>query len=160
MEKYCTILLTVFLIFSCNQKEEDKVTIVKSTQTIDTTKHKAATKAVNEQLADTIRMVVKNKKGSYTAIGTIDSVHPRIYIKFTSETHGYLHAMVKPLPIGAEGNIRFNQILFPNKLADGPFGHDVFMKLKQTGEHTLIIGHSLMAENPYSGRFMVEVITN
>ncbi|WP_136152159.1 hypothetical protein [Flavobacterium sangjuense] len=105
-------------------------------------------------------MVVKDKKGSYTAIGTIDSIHPRIYIKFTNKTTGSLHAMVKPLPLGSEGNIRFNQILFPNKMADGPFGHDLFIKLKQTGEHTLIIGHSLMAENPHSGRFMVEVITN
>ncbi len=152
MEKYCTILLALFLIISCNQKEEDKVIIVKSTHTIDTTKQKAAKKAVNEQLADTIRMVVKNKKGSYTAIGTIDSIHPRIYIKFTSETHGYLHAMVKPIP-PSEGNIRFSQILFPNSMADGPCGHDVFMKQKQTGEHTLSIGHSIMAEKPYSGRF-------
>lgn len=151
-------ILTVCVSLSCSQKEGIKIIPVNSTDTIVAKKDSAANKGVNEQLADTIRMLVSNDKGSYTAIGTIDSIHPRIYIKFKNKTAGSLHAMVKPLE--GEGNIRFSQILFPNRLADGPFGHDLFMKLKQTGEHTLIIGHSFMAENPYRGRFMVEIITN
>ena len=153
------VIATVFFAFACNQKENNKIMPVNSTDTIDTEKDKAADKEANTQHRDTINMKVQDEKGSYNAIGEIDSIHPRIYVKFTNQAAINLHAVITP--IQGEGNIRFDQILFPNKTADGPFGKEIALKLKQTGEYTLIIGHSLMAENPYSGKFKIEIeITN
>ena len=149
------IIVSLFLVFSCNQKENDKTIPVNSTDTIVTVKDKVADKVVNAQHRDTINMLVQDEKGSYSAFGIIDSIHPIIYVKFTNENPGNLHAVVTP--VNGAGNIRFNQIFFPDKRADGPFGQEVTLELKQIGEHTLIIGHSLMAENPYSGKFKVEI---
>jgi hypothetical protein len=33
---------------------------------------------------------------------------------------------------------------------------DLKIQLKQKGNHILVIGHSLMADNPFLGKFMVE----
>ena len=159
MKKYCIAILAAFLVFSCNQRENVKIIPVNSTDTIVTEKDSIANKDVNAQLYDTISMLVPDAKEYYSAFGEIDSIHPRIYVKFTNESAGKVHAVVTP--ISGDGNIRFNQILYPDKTADGPFGKELELELKQTGGHTLIIGHSLMAENPYSGKFKVELrITN
>lgn len=155
MKKYCIAIVAAFFVFSCNQKENVKIIPVNSTDTIVTEKDSEAHKDVNEQLADTIRMLLKDEKGSYTAIGKIDSIHPRIYLKFTNQAIWKLHAVITPL--NGDGNIRFNQILYPDKTADGPFGKELELELKQTGEHTLIIGHSLMADGQYQGKFKVEL---
>jgi len=61
------------------------------------------------------------------------------------------------LPAGGKGNIRFNQIIFPDKASDGPFGMDMKIDLKQKGNHVLVIGHSLMADEPYFGKFSVQL---
>ena len=148
------ILVVSLLTFSCNQKQEadNKVIPVNMTDTIVTEKEKP--KEENQQLGDTISLTFKDDKGSYIAEGVIDSLHSHIYIKFTNDFAGNLNASVKPLGVG---NIRFNQIIFPDKTSDGPFGQDIEQPLSQTGVYTLVIGHSLMADNPYNGRFMVKV---
>ena len=110
-------------MFSCNQKEDNKIMPVNSTDTIVTEKDSGNVqpKEENQQLGDTINLTFKDNKGNYIAEGTIDSIHPRIYIKFTNDDPGILKATVKPLGVG---NIRFNQIILPDKRADGPFGQD------------------------------------
>ena len=45
--------------------------------------------------------------------------------------------------------IRINQIIFPDKTADGPFGRKLDYKIQQLGAYTLVLGNNLMAEgNP------------
>jgi hypothetical protein len=141
------IILSLFA-FSCQQKENDKIIPANMTDTITTREEKE--EATNKQVGDTIRLTIKDENGNYSAEGEIDSLHPRIYVKFVNDDSGKLTAKVHP---AAQGNIRFNQIIFPDKTSDGPFGVDLEHELTQTGEHTLIIGHSLMAENPYQGKF-------
>lgn len=123
------------------------------TDTIITEKEKV--EEINKQSGDTIRLSFKNKKGIFMAEGEIDSVQSRVYVKFINESISKLHATVKPI-IG-QGNIRFNQIIFPDKTSDGPFGQEAQIDLKQTGEHTLVIGHSLMADGQYQGKFKIEL---
>ena len=155
MKNYWIAIVSLLLAFSCNQKENGKIIPANMTDTIATEKDKANDTVLNAQQDDTIQMLVPDEKGSYSAFGIIDSIRPRIYVTFTNKKTGNLNAAVTP--INGEGNIRFNQILFPDKTADGPFGKDLELELKQTGKHTLIIGHSLMAENPYYGKFKVEL---
>lgn len=148
------ILLLLFSVslFSCQQKEKMDPVVVTSDTTSMTTKKIAEE---NQQSGDTIVMKYKNDQGLYIAEGVLDSVHPRIYVKFNNENTGELNARIIPTP--GKGNIRFNQIIFPNAASDGPFGMDLKIPLTQTGNHIIVIGHSQMADNPYWGKFEVEL---
>lgn len=96
-----------------------------------------------------------NDKGLYTAEGSLDSIHSKIYVKFKNEDLGELNAKI--IPSAGKGNIRFNQIIFPDKSSDGPFGMDLKIQLSQKGNHIIVIGHSLMADSPYWGKFEVQL---
>ena len=100
-------------------------------------------------------MNFRNGKGLFIGEGSLVSVHSRVYIIFKNEDLGALEARIVPT-IGKE-NVRFNQIIFPDKSSDGPFGMDLKILLKQKGDYILVIGHSLMADNPYWGKFKVEL---
>lgn len=63
------------------------------------------------------------------------------------------------LPEGEMANIRFNQIIMPDSSMDGPFGRYLTYDLASKGLYSLIIGESLMADNPYAGKFIVELYT-
>ena len=158
MIKYSLIIILVFLFASCMNRESIKKSdVITDTIQVGTNneKDKIKNESLNKQFGDTIQLSVKNKEGIYDAIGFRDSIHSRIYVKFLNKNISILKAKVHPL-LG-EGNLRFNQIIFPDKTADGPFGNELQQKLTQTGEHILIIGISQMAENPYVGKFKVEI---
>jgi hypothetical protein len=154
--KNALILLISIFFFSCQQKDSAK-TAVPASDTI-VAKDSVITKKTiveNKQTGDTILMNVKDEKGFYTAEGSLDSIHPRVYVKFKNENLGELNAKI--IPTTGKGNIRFNQIIFPDNSSDGPFGMDLKTDLKQKGNHILVIGHSQMADSPYYGKFKVEV---
>ena len=149
MKNLLFILLSIFF-FSCQQKE-NKNAAVKVSEPILAKKNKEE----NKQIGDTIFMKYRNEKHLFTAEGSIDSIHSKIYVKFENEDLGELKANI--IPTTGKGNIRFNQILFPDKTSDGPFGMDLKIQLDQKGNHILVIGHSQMADNPYSGKFKVQL---
>ncbi len=157
MKNFSILLLSVFF-FSCQQKETSKTSNSVS-DTIVTEKNKEdenkPVKEENKQTGDTILMNFKDDKGLFLAEGQLDSVHSKVYIKFNTEDLGELSAKIIPTP--GKGNIRFNQIIFPDKSSDGPFGMDLKIQLKQKGNYILVIGHSLMADNPYWGTFKVQL---
>ncbi|SNR40037.1 hypothetical protein [Flavobacterium sp. ov086] len=152
--KFFTILAISIFFFSCQQKENKK-TSVSTSDSIITKKIKEEKKDDNQQIGDTIFLKLKDEKGLFVANGSLDSIHSRIYVKFKNENISELKAKIIPAP--GKGNIRFNQIIFPDKSSDGPFGMDLSIHLTQKGNHILVIGHSLMADNPYWGKFKVEV---
>lgn len=151
------LLLTILAVFffSCQQKENKKDTVYPSDPV--STKEITAEKKdqENKQNGDTIYMQHRNEKGFFAAEGVLDSIHQKIYVVFKNENPGVLNAKII-IPSG-KGNIRFNQIIFPDQTSDGPFGMDLKIPLTQKGNHVLVIGHSQMAENPYFGKFRVEV---
>lgn len=153
--KKILIIITIAILYACKQREDNKTIPVNMSDTIITENEKAATRHLNEQIADTINMLVHDDKGDYSATGQIDSLHPKIYVKFINPTPGNLKATIKTMQ--GDGNVRFNQIIFPDKASDGPFGKELKYELKTVGAHQLIIGHSLMAEGQYEGKFKVEI---
>ena len=153
MKNLLFLLISIFF-FSCQQKE-NKNAAVKVSEPILTKKNKEENKEENKQIGDTIFMKYRNEKHLFTAEGSIDSIHSRVYVKFKNEDSGELKAYI--IPSTGKGNIRFNQIIFPDKTSDGPFGMDLKIQLNQKGNHILVIGHSLMADNPYSGKFKVQL---
>ncbi|MES2573805.1 MAG: hypothetical protein V4572_02580 [Bacteroidota bacterium] len=118
-------------------------------------KIESQSKEENRQTGDTIFMNYRNEKGLLIAEGALDSIHPRVYVKFKNENTGELKAQI--IPTTGKGNIRFNQIIFPDNTSDGPFGMDLKIPLTQKGNHILVIGHSLMADNPYFGKFKLQL---
>lgn len=161
------ILLFSILFFSCQQKENkntltditDSIVTTKNSDSTLTTKNKQVSTSENtkenRQTGDTIFMNFKNEKDLFVAEGSLDSIHSKIYVKFKNENSGELKAQI--ITTTGKGNIRFNQIIFPDKSSDGPFGMDLKIDLKQKGNYILVIGHSLMADNPYFGKFKVQL---
>lgn len=154
--KNISILLLSILFFSCQQKE----TKIDSVHTSDSIAAKNTVvvkqnKEENKQIGDTIFMNFKNDQDLYIAEGTLDSIHSRVYVKFKNEDLGELNGKITPA--GGKGNIRFNQIISPDKSSDGPFGIDLKTNLEQKGNYVLVIGHSQMADNPFYGKFTVQL---
>ncbi|MNK61161.1 hypothetical protein D3C87_803160 [compost metagenome] len=148
--KNLPVLLISIFFFSCQQNQNKKPSA--DSQTLIVQKEK---KEENTQIGDTIFMNFKNEENVFLAEGHLDSLNSKVYIQFKNEDLGKLKAQI--IPDAGKGNIRFNQIIFPDKTSDGPFGMDMKMPLQQKGNHVLVIGHSLMADNPYYGNFKVQL---
>lgn len=153
--KFSSLFILAIFFFSCEQKENKKVTVYSSDSIFTKQNIEEKKEEANKQKGDTIFMNFMNEKGFFVAEASLDSIHPRIYVKFKNENSGKLNARI--IPTTGKGNIRFNQIIFPDQTSDGPFGMDLKISLIQKGNHILVIGHSLMADNPYYGRFKVEL---
>ncbi|MGS2762720.1 hypothetical protein [Sinomicrobium sp. M5D2P9] len=54
-------------------------------------------------------------------------------------------------------NLRFTQIFFPDGSADGPFGRELEYELEKPGTYVLSVGENMMAGEPWSGDFTIEV---
>lgn len=153
--KFHVLLLTSIFFFSCQQKEKKQAPVQTSEPMTKEKNRETKSKEENKQTGDTIFMNYRNEKGLFIAEGTLDSIHPRIYVKFKNENTGELKAQI--IPATGKGNIRFNQIIFPDNTSDGPFGKDLKIPLTQKGNHIIVVGHSLMAENPYFGKFKLQL---
>ncbi|MFD1602554.1 hypothetical protein ACFSJW_19890 [Flavobacterium artemisiae] len=154
MKFFMIPLLTIFF-FSCQQKETQNVTVTASDAEPVLEKSSISNKEENKQIGDTIFMTYKDEKGIFNAEGSLDSIQSRVYVKFKTEDIGELNGKITPST--GKGNIRFNQIIFPDKTSDGPFGVDLKVQLHQKGNYILVIGHSQMADNPFIGKFKVDL---
>ncbi|WP_026730064.1 hypothetical protein [Flavobacterium denitrificans] len=155
--KFFLIMMLFILILSCHQKENKNA--ISNSDSIHLKKNmenkREEIKEENKQIGDTIFMNFKNEKDRYTAEGHINSIHSKIYVKFINEHIGKLNATI--FPSIARENIRFNQIIFPDKTMDGPFGKELKIDIKQKGIYVLVIGHSQMAEDPFIGKFTIQL---
>lgn len=148
--KNLSLLLISIFFFSCQQKENNKPSSESPKPVVQKEE-----KQENKQIGDTIAMNFKNGENVFSAEGHLDSLNSKVYVQFKNEDLGELNAQI--IPEAGKGNIRFNQIIFPDKTSDGPFGMDLKIPLQQKGNHILVIGHSLMADNPYYGNFKVQL---
>ena len=153
--KFFILFILFIFFFSCQQKENQKAPVHSLDPIVKEKNTEPKSKEENKQTGDTILMNFRNEEGLFIAEGALDSIHPRIYFKFNNEKSGELKARI--IPTTGKGNIRFNQIIFPDKTSDGPFGMDLKIPVKQKGDYILVIGHSLMADNPFWGKFEVQL---
>ena len=144
------VLVVALLFFSCNQKNPKHVPIATS----DTLVSKKFEEE-NQQVDDTIEMQYLDEKGFFVAEGKIASINSKVYVKFENKEMSKLKATI--VPTTGKGNLRFNQILFPDGSSDGPYGMELETDLKQTGTYVLVIGHSQMADSPFVGNFKVQL---
>ena len=127
MKNFSILLLSVFF-FSCQQKENKNTSAV-TTDSIAAKTVSDENKEENKQIGDTIFMTYKDEKGIFNAEGSLDSIQSRVYVKFKTEDIGELNGKITPST--GKGNIRFNQIILPDKTSDGPFGMELKIPLKQ-----------------------------
>ncbi|SFC95417.1 hypothetical protein [Flavobacterium phragmitis] len=152
--KNLSLILICILLFSC-QKKENNIIPKEEKNIISIDSSTTIVKEENKQIGDTIFMNFKDNKDLFLAESSLDSINSKIYVKFKNEDAAELKAEI--LPAKGKGNIRFNQIILPDNTSDGPFGMDLKIPLKQKGSYVLVIGHSLMAENPYYGKFKIQL---
>ncbi|UGU18003.1 hypothetical protein LS482_08990 [Sinomicrobium kalidii] len=138
-------LLLVFLAVSCGRKpEKEKQNNVASGEEVNS--------GITETSRDTLALNLKNGFVS-------GAVHKEERDKkyFVFQTDGPAKLSAKLVSQDTTANIRFTQIFFPDGSADGPFGRELKYDLEQAGTHTLSVGENMMAGNPWSGDFTIEV---
>jgi hypothetical protein len=153
--KFSVLFLISILFFSCQQKEIKQAPAQTSEPIAKEKNIESKSKEENRQTGDTIFMNFRNEKGFFIGEGSLDSIHSKVYVKFKNENTGELKAKI--IPAAGRGKIRFNQIIFPDTTSDGPFGMDLKIPLRQKGNYILVVGHSLMADNPYFGKFELQL---
>lgn len=153
--RFTVLFLTSIFFFSCQQKERNEAPVQTSETIAKEENIESKSKEENRQIGDTIFMNFRNKKGVFIAEGSLDSIHSKVYVKFNNENTGELNAKI--IPTTGKGNIRFNQIIFPDNTSDGPFGMDLKIPIRQKGNYILVVGHSLMADNAYFGKFELQL---
>jgi len=151
--KFSVLFLISIFFFSC--QKEMKQAPVQTPEPMAKEKNIESKSKENRQTGNTIFMNFRNEKGLFIAEGALDSIHSKVYVKFKNENTGELKAKI--IPATGKGNIRFNQIIFPDNTSDGPFGMDLKIPLRQKGNYILVVGHSLMADNPYFGKFELQL---
>ena len=123
------------------EKESDKKSVKEKSE------NKFNTKSVTVKFpAESTRMTMD---GNITGFGDL------ISYEFEASKGQTLNASVKPK--NGEGNVRINQIRFPDGKADGPFGDKMTYKLTESGNWKLIIGEDMMAGEPWKGAYLLTV---
>jgi len=78
-----------------------------------------------------------------------------VYLEFESE--GYKKLTGSLSSDDAAANVRFAQIFMPDGTADGPFGPGISYDLPSDGAYKLSVNENIMAGDPWSGVFKVEI---
>lgn len=165
------LLLTLFVLFAlaCNNNKpapsgENANTAPASQGSIPPTNSLPASPAgkisdsipFNIQIDTVIHFAFVPGSDEITVKGSLDrQSHPVIgYLPVTHRKK--LDARI--IPEDNQLNIRFSQIILPDKTSDGPFGREMKYTLDQTGTYKLIIAPSNMAEGKRSGDFQIKLI--
>ncbi len=167
MKNFC-IILSIVLLLSCNSNEQKKESstaqtnstdagLINNSNHIDSLKNPSTIQSdVNIQLNNKIQIAFAADSNSITVKGYLDSIGSSVSCEIPVTTGKKIIAKIEPIKIPA--NIRFNQIIFPDASSDGPFGKELTYDLSQQGIYTIIIGSNLMAENAYTGDFLLHLM--
>lgn len=139
-----TSLITI-AIYSCNNSNTAK----KSTNSSEDT----LVEPIEPDVFDPIPSKAIELKSEWDSIKLHKIGKESDTITFNPGTYKNLNAEVNGV---RAGNIRFNQIIMPDKSSDGPFGKDLNYLLDQSGEYKLIIGESQMQGDPFEGDYILK----
>ena len=182
MKNFILLFLSIILLSgfsSCNKTEDQEVRSPKDPADGYNNKNKDASAFENDQKNgeeseqendrnsdrdsesenkfNTRSITVKFPTGStqITLDGNINGFGEKISYEFEASKGQTLNAFVKPKD--GEGNIRINQIIFPDGKADGPFGDKMTYKLTESGNWKLILGEDMMAGEPWKGTYLLTI---
>ncbi len=106
----------------------------------------------NQEDIEPIHLKLTDGKGSKQLHKNENQI---IYVDF--ESVGYKKLYAKISSSDQHANIRISQIILPDGRMDGPFGEDITYHLPMDGMYTISIHENMMAGDPWSGDFLVEV---
>jgi hypothetical protein len=150
----------IVLLAGCTQPDRQKTTPSSSPDTVTILQADPAP-AIKDKVDSTVQvdsiihLTFLPVSDSLTAKGRMDKDHSPVicYLRITRGSK--LTASIEPESRPA--NIRFNQLFLPDGNSDGPFGQTLEYKLPQKGMYKLYIGPSLMANDAYTGDFLLHV---
>lgn len=103
-------------------------------------------------IGDAIRLDVKDGRASATV--EKDSMKSVVFA-FDSGNYKLLSGSLASADSTA--NVRFSQIIMPDSTMDGPFGREIQYVLSKKGIYRLIVNENMMAGDPWSGEFTVNI---
>ncbi len=151
-----TFLITsAIVIYSCNNTSQNKLnTDSMAAENVSTNKGKDTIRnsEVNDSViyirfpADSISTTVSGKmKGMKLPVTVLIPIRQGKQLIASLKTEDSL------------ANIRINQIFTPDGKADGPFGRELKLVIKQQGTYKLIIAENLMQGDEWKGKFNLTV---
>ena len=151
------------LLFSCTQAHRQHENSAPPTDTASVALRKdtlpvprtPVTTPQNVQQDSVIYLAFLPDSNSLTARGRLDANHAPVICYLPVTTGRQLTASI--LPAKEPANIRFNQLFLPDGSSDGPFGQKLEYQLPQKGMYKLYIAPSLMANDAYTGDFLLRV---
>lgn len=78
-----------------------------------------------------------------------------VYLEFSS--NGFTKLSAHLSSSDPQANIRFSQIVLPDGTMDGPFGQSIDYDLPADGVYRLSVHENMMAGDPWSGVFKVDI---
>lgn len=104
---------------------------------------------------DTVIHISFDSIQSATAKGAIGPSKRQVYCYVPVSKKQTIRARL--IPSSNEMNIRFSQLIFPDRHTDGPFGKELVYAIKEPGMYQLLIAPNNMASGKITGDFEVEI---
>jgi hypothetical protein len=150
----CWILLVLLACHSPGEKEMPAKTIEPEPVTFDGVVNRPDTIPYNVQI-DTVIHLSLDSVQTATAKGAISKTKSQVYCFLSVKKKQTIRARL--IPASEELNIRFSQLIFPDRHTDGPFGKELVYALRQPGLYQLVIAPNRMASGPFNGDFELQV---
>ena len=158
------VLVLISCLCGCDPGKTGEPAVQQQTDTalVNDTAHVApiqqdtiADATVNRQTGNEIHLSFMPGSDSLLVKGHLDSVGRTVTCYVTINSAKKLSGNIETAKPNT--NIRFNQVVFPDKQSDGPFGKELNYDLPKKGTYKIIIGASLMAEKAYTGDFVLHI---
>ena len=147
------ILLLVFISmlgFACSTGQKEQVNEEIEADALTGTK--AEEQVVIPSDSGSVRINLFEGKGS---VLTRKEENQTIYVEFLSE--GYKKVSAHLSSPDSLANVRISQIFLPDGTMDGPFARDMEYPLTGDGVYKISVHENMMAGDPWSGVFKVEI---
>ena len=158
MKKIIITGYVLLVMFSCNNNTTIQQKTIALKDTIAKTNDTPIIQSLPaEKVMDTIfthesDTAFKITHGSIYIVGYSKPSSPRTYT-LTANKGQLITATIHP--IKKNGNVRINQLQYPDKKFDGPFGDSTSYTMPIDGKLSFIIGQNMMAGNPWRGEFIL-----
>lgn len=144
--------ISIFLIKSCTNSAGPGIIVAENPVVEDTISYTGP----DTLLAGTSDTTIIIRDGEARVRGTFEGKKNTACYILPAWKGQTLIAKIKPLK--KQGNIRFDQIIQPGGITEGPFGDSLNYKFTSNGNMRLVIGSNNMAGKPYTGDFLLEIL--
>ena len=144
------LVLIAGMLFSCSPGQKDKVN--QEDKPIETPITGQQEEVIIPSDSGLVKLNIADGKGT---VQIRKKESQTIYIEFPVE--GYKRLSARLSSSDSTANVRFSQIFMPDGKMDGPWGINMEYDLPMDGTYKLSVHENMMAGDPWSGIFKVEV---